>query len=111
MTSHGNPVGKQLRPNQRINTGPMRFRKRPVMIEAMQYTEANREALIAWCGAQGTSIDDDGGEYELLNLRVKTKEGVMMCSPNDWVIRGVQGEFYPCKPDIFQATYDLVEDK
>ena len=43
-------------------------------------------------------------------LLIPTLEGDMLAQPGDWIIKGVQGEFYPCKPDIFAATYDLVED-
>ncbi len=85
-----------------------RYRSRPVEIEAMQYTDETREAVVAWSGAQSTSIDDDGAEYELANLRIHTLEGVMQASPGDYIIRGLKGEFYPCKPDIFEAKYEHV---
>ena len=86
----------------------MKFRKKPVVIEAMQYLNdpAIRAACIAFSGAQSTSIDDDGAEYELESLRIHTLEGTMRCSVGDWIIKGVNGEFYPCKPDIFAATYE-----
>lgn len=83
-----------------------RYRKRPVEVEAMRYTMESRDAVIAWSGAQGTGIDDDGCEYELASLRIETMEGTMRADLGDWVIRGVAGEFYPCKPDIFEATYE-----
>jgi hypothetical protein len=89
----------------------MKFRKKPVVIEAMQYTEETRDAVIAWCGAQHSSVDDDGAEYELLNLRIPTLEGLMTASMGDWIIKGVKGEFYPCKPDIFDMTYEKQEEK
>lgn len=60
--------------------------------------------------AQHTAIDDDGAEYDLENLRIHTMEGEMLCMLNDWIIKGVKGEFYPCKPDIFDATYEFVSD-
>ena len=84
----------------------MKFRKKPVVIEAMHYTEQSRTAVIAWCGAGHTAIDEDGCEYEVEQLRIHTKEGTMAASLGDWIIKGVKGEFYPCKPDIFEATYD-----
>jgi hypothetical protein len=83
-----------------------RFRKKPVEVEAMEYTRESRDAVIAWCGAIHTGIDDDGAEYELENIRIPTPEGDHMAQLGDWIIRGVKGEFYPCKPDIFKATYD-----
>lgn len=86
-----------------------RFRKKPVEIEAMQYTLATRDAVIAWSDATHTAIDDDGAEYELSNLRITTLEGVMRAELGDWIIRGVKGEFYPCKPDIFELTYERAD--
>jgi hypothetical protein len=86
--------------------GVARFRKRPVVIEAMRYTLESRDAVIAWSGATGTAIDDDGAEYDLQNIRIPTLEGTMQADLGDWIIRGVAGEFYPCKPDIFEATYE-----
>lgn len=85
-----------------------KFRKKPVVIEAMQYTEASRGSIIRWVGRALTwrAIDDDGVEYELENLRIRTLEGDLLVSKGDWIICGVKGEFYPCKPDIFEATYE-----
>lgn len=82
------------------------FRKKPVVIEAMQYTLEARDEIVAWCGAQGTAVGEEGEVYELRNLRIETLEGVMLASPGDWIIKGIKGEFYPCKPDIFAATYE-----
>lgn len=84
-----------------------RYRKKPVEIEAMQY-EGFRELqstkrLIEW-------IDANGGEIVLNDgLTIHTLEGNMKVDVDDWVIKGVHGEFYPCKPDIFEATYEKVE--
>ena len=85
------------------------FRSRVVEIEAMRYTEESRDAVIAWSGASGTAIDDDGAEYELRRIRIPTLEGTMSANVGDWIIKGVNGEFYPCKPDIFEKTYEPVE--
>jgi hypothetical protein len=81
-----------------------RFRKRPVVIEAIRWTGDNVEELWDTFGAgeiYGPSDLDP-------NLRIDTLEGVMVASVGDWIIRGVRGELYPCKPDIFEATYELV---
>ena len=86
-----------------------KFRKKPVVVEAMQHTSETREEIIAWSGAGHVGIDEDGAEYELANLRISTLEGVMRCDLGDWIIKGVKGEFYPCKPDIFAATYEPAE--
>ena len=88
---------------------PKRYRKRPVVVEAMQYTRRSRTAVMRWCGARGTAIDEDGAAYETAALRIDTREGMMLASLGDWIIKGVQGEFYPCKPDIFVATYREVK--
>lgn len=87
------------------------YRKKPVAVEAIQYTEETRDQIIEWVPDLvhvGTS--EEGEQYELENMRVFTLEGEMMIRPGDWVIKGVHGEFYPCKPEIFDATYES-EDK
>ena len=77
-----------------------RFRKRPVVIEAMQYTGNNLAELRAFVPEE---LRDNRVGHP---LGIHTLEGVMTVSEGDWVIRGVKGEFYPCKPDIFAATYE-----
>ena len=84
----------------------MKCRKKPVVIEAMQYTEETRMECIAFCGATHTGIGVDGAPYELRDLCIHTLEGLMRCNVGDWIIKGVKGEFYPCKPEIFEATYE-----
>jgi hypothetical protein len=95
------------------------YRKRPVVVEARQFTNRDHLGLAKWCGGsvygslggswvELTEGDVSGGwPYE---LRIPTLEGVMVASFGDWIIKGVQGEFYPCKPDIFEATYEKIED-
>ena len=78
----------------------MRYRKKPVIVEARRYDGANGPELLAW--AVGSLR---GGV-----LHIGTLEGDMVASPGDYIICGVQGEFYPCKPDIFEATYEAVDD-
>lgn len=82
---------------------PERYRKKPVVIEAIQYTSENVQALCEWLPFQLIMSENDG-------LVIPTMEGEMTGSVGDWIIKGIQGEFYPCKPDIFQATYELVGD-
>lgn len=87
---------------------PLKFRKKPVVIEAMQFTGLNGETVVAWIGSGGVfGLPPD--ETGMPVLRIPTLEGVMTASPNDWIIKGVNGEFYPCKPDIFEKTYEQVE--
>lgn len=81
-----------------------RFVKRPVIIEAMQVTDTHsaREAC-EWINRNGGSA----GEWVTSpNVYIETLEGTMTAREGDWVIKGVKGEFYPCKPDIFEATYE-----
>ena len=87
------------------------YRKKPVVIEAMQYDGDNGEEIIDW--AKAVSDPHDCMIHYLKGhnaswFKIKTLEGEMEVSPNDWVICGVQGEFYPCKPDIFEKTYEKV---
>ncbi|MEL8056268.1 MAG: hypothetical protein AAGK66_08945, partial [Pseudomonadota bacterium] len=85
---------------------PDKFRKKPVVIKAVQFTEQTRDEIIAWTGCRHTAIDDEGADYETANLFIRTLEGDMMAKPGDWIIKGVQGEFYPCKDAIFRETYE-----
>lgn len=82
----------------------MKFRKRPVVIEAVQFTGRNVDELADFCGIAMRPVADTttGGAM----LEIHTREGTMRATAGDWIIRGVQGEFYPCKPDIFAATYE-----
>lgn len=83
----------------------MKFRKKPVVIEAIQFTGDSSFAQMInhW----GKSFDDvtsqkDGKE----NFFIETLEGDHCACVGDWIIKGVKGEFYPCKPDIFEMTYE-----
>lgn len=86
----------------------MRYRKKPVVIDAMQLTMETRDAVYFWVTqttpGYGCYIDEEGG------LVIRTLEGPLHASEGDFIIRGVQGEFYPCKPAIFEATYEKVTD-
>ena len=84
-----------------------RFRKKPVVIEAMHYTPENCRANHDWMGYEHESHDGDCD----LGIYIDTLEGQMCAVVGDWIIRGVQGEFYPCKPDIFAVTYEPVPDQ
>lgn len=87
-----------------------KFRKKPVVIEAMQFDGSDESAHEIQDWAESCCSFNDlvkavacKGEDFML---VHTLEGTMRAQPGDWIIRGVQGEFYPCKPDIFAATYE-----
>jgi hypothetical protein len=98
-------------------TGPKRYRKKPVEIEAAHFADLGRPGLnqqeareIAWWIA-GRPDDLGGGEENLPEygsnyIVIETLEGAMTASLGDFIIQGVQGEFYPCKPDIFAQTYE-----
>lgn len=80
----------------------MKFRKKPIVIEATRFDPSGengkqiaRKSGIAYDEIEGT-------------LRIHTLEGVMVAYPGDWIITGIKGEIYPCKPDIFEATYEAV---
>ena len=81
------------------------YRKKPVIIEAMQFQPVGSSGEDAarvelWCG--GEMVVDNQG-YCLI---IETLEGRMRALPGDWIIKGVAGEFYPCRPDIFEKTYE-----
>lgn len=78
------------------------YRKKPVVIEAIQFTGNDAECM-AFCPI---AVDPPDTKP---SLEIPTLEGTMRVDLNDWIIRGVKGEFYPCKPDIFAATYERVK--
>jgi len=85
-----------------------KFRKKPVVIEAVQWTGTNRLEVARFIKNDALTIDDPlllPGNAVL----IETLEGTMRADKADWIIRGVKGEVYPCKPDIFAATYEPVE--
>jgi hypothetical protein len=82
------------------------WRKKPVEIEARQLNYANRYDVAAWCGGEAQEAAPSGSVYAPGLLSIGTLEGTMWANGGDWIIKGVQGEFYPCKPDIFAATYE-----
>ena len=87
----------------------MKYRKKPVVIEAMQFTGeySNYDAICDWSGVDFGA--NSKSEVEVLELFIETLEGTHRAAVGDWIIKGVAGEFYPCKPDIFDKTYDLAE--
>ena len=86
---------------------PKTFKKRPVVIEAAQFTStAVGEDIANWCGGRLVKNVWESGSDIVYEILIPTLEGNMIASMNDWVIRGNKGEFYPCKPDIFLQTYD-----
>jgi hypothetical protein len=87
-----------------------KYRKKPVVIEAVQWNGAFVDPIPSWL-AQAASKDhnDIGAVWRDGNeLVIVTLEGEMTAAPNDWIICGVKGEIYSCKPDIFEMTYEQV---
>jgi len=85
-----------------------KYRKKPVVIEAYQLPPIDEDApdgLIEWLGGSSRAItsERDG------TLAIETLEGTMTAQPGDWIIKGVQGEYYPCKPGIFEQTYEKAD--
>ena len=91
----------------------LKFSKRPVIIEAIQWTGDNLREVLDFTGRHEKFSEwfEDWKTYERYvkengdAFKIFTLEGTMIASPGDWIIRGIKGEHYPCKPDIFAATY------
>ena len=83
-----------------------KYRKKPVVIEAMQFIDKNKDRVFNFVSCNHAADHDADGNPI---LKIQTLEGVMTASFGDWIIKGVNGEFYPCKPDIFEKTYEKVE--
>lgn len=88
----------------------MKYRKRPIVVDAWQWLGETNEEAVEFRDSIGIDSlmmgfgrrHDDG-----LSLFIQTREGEMVAGPGDWIIKGVNGEFYPCKPDIFAKTYEV----
>ena len=91
------------------------YRKKPVEIEARQLTPDSRQSISLWVASAGYNVKHASkspmraGPAWLTGIVIETLEGDMRADYGDWIIKGVSGEFYPCKPDIFAATYEPVE--
>ena len=83
----------------------MKYRKKPIVVEAVQWTGSNLDELRAFVPEEF--------RYNKIHqpMGIWTLEGVMTISEGDWIIKGVKGEFYPCKPDIFAESYENVIDE
>lgn len=82
-------------------SGPIDFIKKPVKIQSMHLLASNAQKVAEWCGGE-VMFDGIGLPY----IEISTLEGVMRASMGDWVVKGVKGEFYPVREDIFHATYE-----
>jgi len=91
-----------------------KYRKKPVVIEAVQLRWDTWDEMCEFAGVGKLSDGKPEGHMDRDKMRVDldipTLEGLIHASENDWIIRGVKGEIYPCKPDIFEMTYEEVEE-
>jgi hypothetical protein len=81
----------------------VKYRKKPVVIEAVRWdgSEDSQAKIVTWAQPHVSGWFDNA-----YYLEIRTLEGTMRANVGDWIIKGVQGEFYPCKPDIFAETYE-----
>lgn len=82
-----------------------KYVKKPIVIEAIKWNGDNRQEVDSFCNKV---LEED---IETHKLSIKTLEGVIEASVGDFIIKGVSGEFYPCKPDIFAKTYDEIDER
>jgi hypothetical protein len=87
-----------------------KYRKKPVVIEAVQFIEGNFQEILSFSsGKAKRRIAYEGNTpIETNTIDIFTLEGTMIAIEKDYIIRGIQGEYYPCKPDIFEKSYELV---
>ena len=86
----------------------MKYRKRPVVIDAWRWDESRATLDATGCHCSSHWSHRDRPDL-CRDLCIRTLQGTLRVEPGDWIIRGVQGEYYPCKPDIFAATYEPAE--
>lgn len=84
----------------------MKFRKKPIVIEARQLSAEKFDDIANWCGGRRSPLTQPGST--LPYLVIPTLEGDHVARLGDWIIQGIKGEFYPCKPEIFEASYEAV---
>lgn len=83
-----------------------KYKKKPVVIEAMQFDGENGKEIEDWAKQENCQRHMDNSQKDYLTIQ--TLEGIMTASKGDFIIKGISGEFYPCKPDIFELTYEKV---
>lgn len=94
----------------------MKYRKKPVVVDAIQWTGYNLSEITQFVGDKlkyticDTAWKAGKGAPVIMNMRIETLEGEHIVTKGDYIIKGVKGEFYPCKPDIFEQTYEKEEN-
>jgi hypothetical protein len=86
----------------------MKFRTKPVEKEAIQWTGKNLEEVYNFCGTENIGPIERRPDYDLKIKTLESGGGYHVADTGDWIIKGLRGEFYPCKPDIFEKTYEPV---
>lgn len=111
LTYRASLPAQRAKPAQGKGEVMAKFRKKPVVIEAMQLKRDNLKAIETFlAGREMPDLYQKLGGWDInwgnSEVTISTLEGKMKARPGDWIIKGVKGEFYPCKPDIFEATYE-----
>jgi len=86
------------------------YRKKPVVIQAMHFTDESKDRVYHWASSINGGVHPSFGKDGSPVLLIPTLEGEMVASLGDFIIQGVSSEIYPCKPDIFEKTYEEVAD-
>ena len=84
------------------------YMKKPVVIEACKLAEENKEEILNWINKEGYAFNNPVDKNGII---IYTKEGYMGANKGDYIIKGIKGEFYPCKSDIFHLTYEEISSK
>ena len=90
-----------------------KFRKKPVEIEAMQFNFRDMEGVqkvLQWIRSGGGAVQVNMGDLGVKSACIHTLEGPQFITNGDWIIKGIANEFYPCKPHVFDAKYETVEE-
>lgn len=87
----------------------MKYRKKPVVIDAILYNGKNVYEVLCFLNDNSEKTPESIGHNSDNQIMIKTLEGTMLASVGDYIIKGVNGEYYPCKPDIFEKTYEAVQ--
>lgn len=89
-----------------------KYKKKPIIVEALKFNGSNVNEVRHFCGSSctvfGYGLEEILPSKHYSQIIIHTLEGDMKVSNNDYIIKGIKGEFYPCKPDIFEQTYELV---
>ena len=90
----------------------IKYRKKPVVIEAIQFTGTNENVEVLKRFINRSIITESSylSDYQVNSIVIETLEGDMTANVGDYIIKGIKGEYYPCKPDIFNETYERVEE-